>query len=71
MLPLDCRICGGGGSGRGVPRRLKRHQPSLLGYGLDDAVHQSAKADELTADHGDIYEPCHANASRHERPADN
>jgi hypothetical protein len=54
-----------------VPRRLERHQPTLLSYGLDDAVHQSAKADELTADHAHIYEPCHANASRHERPAEN
>jgi hypothetical protein len=54
-----------------MPRRLEWDQPSLLGYGLDDAVHQSAKPDELTTDHGDIYEPSHANASRHERPAEN
>jgi hypothetical protein len=71
MLPLDWRICGDGGSRVGGPRRLERHQPSLLSYGLDDAVHQSAKPDELTADHAHIYEPCHANASRHERPAEN
>jgi len=71
MLPLDCRIRGVADPGWGVPRRLERHQPSLLGYGLDDAVHQSAKTYELPADHADIYEPCRANASRHERPAEN
>ena len=56
--------------GWGVLGRFEPHQPGLLGDSLDDAVHQAAKVEELTADDADIDDPYYCNDGRYERPAE-
>ena len=53
-----------------MSHRLEWHEASLLGHSLDNAVHQSAKVDELTADRADIDNSHGADDGCHERPAE-
>ena len=65
FLPLDA------GFAVGVLRRFfESHQLGLLGDALDDAVHQAAKAEELTTDDAYIDDPYYCNDGRYERPTE-